>query len=846
MTQVLSYSWYPAFLASAIALFAVMLQAELSPAWAAYASIFVVALVVVALEQWFPEREDWRPQWSDVTADAAFMALVQIALPRLLLGFMLLAMAHWMHEHEPSDLWPHHWSLAAQAVVMVLAVDFTRYWLHRACHTFMPLWRLHEVHHSPDLLYTLNVGRFHPLEKVLHFSLDTVPFLLLGVAPEVVAAYFVLYSVNGFFQHSNIRLRYGWLNYLVGSAETHRWHHAKDPKTASCNFGNTTILWDLVFGTWYLPEDRALEIGIMDAGYPKGFWVQMITPFGSRGGRRRSLDRWLADAMVTLHLRAMRCLHARKIAAAARDPMRVQYRLLEKILRDNAETSFGRRHGFHAALRYEEFARRVQVSDYEALRPYVDAEITRAETALTHERPVQYARTSGSTGRPKDVPITASYRKALRRIQRAAVAFQHRACPSAFQGAILAIVSPAREGELANRKPFGSASGIVAGSTPSMIQEKFVVPTPVFTLLDSRLKYLTILRLALARPDITYLGSANPSTMLALIKLYREQHAALIDDVRQGSFFLRHQVPAEVWPSVRERLTADPQRAAALNRLHMNGASARIADLWPRLRLVVTWTRGSAGVTVDALRQELAPKTRILELGYLSSEFRGTFTVGRRAGSGWPTLDTHFFEFVERDRWERGDPHFLTLDRLRKGADYYIIVTTPAGLYRYFINDVVRVRGFLHRTPLLEFVQKGRGVTNITGEKLYEEQVLSAVRSAMADLRQVPRFVIMLADEEQRAYRLYVEPGDGPPLPEARRLAEAVDAKLHELNLEYAAKRESGRLGPIEATWLAAETGEAYKQACVRQGQREAQFKPPTLAYRRGFGFELKAYVRGA
>jgi len=110
---------------------------------------------------------------------------------------------------------------------MVLAVDLLRYALHRACHRYPLLWRLHEVHHSPEILYALNVGRFHPIEKALHFMLDTVPFLIFGVAPEVIAGYFLLYSVNGFFQHSNLRLRYGWLNYLVGSAETHRWQASR-------------------------------------------------------------------------------------------------------------------------------------------------------------------------------------------------------------------------------------------------------------------------------------------------------------------------------------------------------------------------------------------------------------------------------------------------------------------------------------------------------------------------------------------------------------------------------------------------------------------------------------------
>ena len=61
------------------------------------------------------------------------------------------------------------------------------------------------------------------------------------------------------------------------------------------------------------------------------------------------------------------------------------------------------------------------------------------------------------------------------------------------------------------------------------------------------------------------------------------------------------------------------------------------------------------------------------------------------------------------------------------------------------------------------------------------------------------------------------------------------------LNVEYMAKRESERLGPIGAAWLAADTGEAYKQFCVKHGQREGQFKVVALAYRKEFSFDLDA-----
>jgi hypothetical protein len=169
-------------------------------------------------------------------------------------------------------------------------------------------------------------------------------------------------------------------------------------------------------------------------------------------------------------------------------------------------------------------------------------------------------------------------------------------------------------------------------------------------------------------------------------------------------------------------------------------------------------------------------------------------------------------------------------------------VTTPAGLYRYFINDVVRVTGFWNATPFIEFLQKGKGVTNITGEKLCEAQVLQAVRETLAARGRSARFVMALADEQALRYRLYLETESGAPLDSAAIAAE-VDARLAQLNVEYQAKRESERLRPLEVRQLAPETGEAYKRQCVSQGQREGQFKMVAIDYRRRFAFDLDAHA---
>lgn len=544
--------------------------------------------------------------------------------------------------------------------------------------------------------------------------------------------------------------------------------------------------------------------------------------------------------LIALYLRATAWRQGARIAWMARNPMKVQRRLLERILADNQTTRFGREHGFEKIGVYQDYVRNVPVCEFEGLRSFIEAEIDHGEAALTVSPPLCYMRTSGTTGKPKDLPLISTHLSALRRIQRTAVAFQHRNYPQGFAGSILALTSPASEGTLPNGKPYGSASGVVSRSTAGSIRNRFVLPHQVLGIADSRLKYLLILRLALERRDISYIGAANPSTLLALMKIYREYREQLISDIRNGGFFLMADLSADVAAAVAPRLFANAVRAGELARMDTR---ERLADLWPGLHLIVSWTCAGAGVAAAALKQELASHTKILELGYVSSEFRGTITLGRSSGSGFPTLDTHFFEFVEREKWDRGQAEFLTLDEVRKGGLYYVIVTTPSGLYRYFINDLVEVTGVLHRTPLLRFVQKGKGVTSITGEKLYESQVLAAVSSAMQILGRQAHFLMMLADETQARYRLYVEAGDIETLPSADTLASLVDAKLAALNLEYQAKRESLRLGDISVHWLLPGTGDAYKRHCVAQGQREGQFKTIAVAYLKDFPFDFVPHI---
>jgi sterol desaturase/sphingolipid hydroxylase (fatty acid hydroxylase superfamily) len=276
-------SWhYPAAVALVFALFALMQSQGASLIASTYIPIVVAAAVVTGLELKFPHRLEWRPPSGEIRTDLAFMVAVQLALPPLVAFVFTYALVEPARALELplSALWPHGWPIWMQALLMILTVDFLRYWLHRAAHENQMLWRLHSVHHSVVQLYWLNRARFHPFEKALLWVLDSLAVLRMSVDARVLALYYIAYSTNGFFQHSNVRVRYGFLNYIVGSAETHRWHHSRVPEESNANYGNTVIIWDLVFGTWYLPRERDIvDLGLQDPTYPKSFLNLMRAPF---------------------------------------------------------------------------------------------------------------------------------------------------------------------------------------------------------------------------------------------------------------------------------------------------------------------------------------------------------------------------------------------------------------------------------------------------------------------------------------------------------------------------------------------------------------------------------------
>ena len=283
MRSIVAWTAYPVVIILALSLYQLLLNnTPYSSKIIAYIPVVFGAAIITFLESYFPYRDEWTPEISDVGNDLTFMVFIQIVLPKLLSFLFASTLLSYLQTKEIflKGFWPHQFPSFIQAILMLFLADLLRYWLHRAAHEWEPLWRLHAVHHSPHKLYWVNVGRFHPLDKALQFLLDAFPFIIVGVSEEVLSIYFVFYAINGFFQHCNINLRLGFLNYLISGPELHRWHHSILIRESNRNYGNNLIVWDLLFGTWFLPKEKSVDgLGLKNRQYPLDFASQIRTPF---------------------------------------------------------------------------------------------------------------------------------------------------------------------------------------------------------------------------------------------------------------------------------------------------------------------------------------------------------------------------------------------------------------------------------------------------------------------------------------------------------------------------------------------------------------------------------------
>lgn len=487
---------------------------------------------------------------------------------------------------------------------------------------------------------------------------------------------------------------------------------------------------------------------------------------------------------------------------AARDARRTQARVLNSLVQRHATSDFGRRYRLASVRHHADFVSHVPIQGYEDLRPYVDRIAAGEYHALLGRglRPLMLAMTSGSVDRPKYVPVTREFLRDYRRgwnIFGVSALLDH---PDAWLRGILQVSSPMDVARSASGLPCGAISGLLASAQKRLVRKCYVCPSIVGRISDHEARYYTVMRLSLPC-DVAWMITASPATHLALAATGVRYAPELIRDIHDGTLNPPGDMPAGVRTALCHHLRPDPSTA-----IRLEETAHRYGELLPkhywRLALLSNWTGGSMKLHLDQFPKYFGD-TPVRDIGLLATEGRVTLPFEDASPAGILDVQSSYFEFVEGDApitisTPTLQCHELTVDRV-----YRVIMSTSAGFFRYDLGDYVRVRGFYAETPLLEFLHRGAFVSSMTGEKLTEWQAVTAFERACAAFG-VARNLFVLAPVwgDPPYYRLHFE----QPVARIQEMERQVDEELARLNIEYAAKRSSQRLGPVSINALAAGT----------------------------------------
>jgi len=538
----------------------------------------------------------------------------------------------------------------------------------------------------------------------------------------------------------------------------------------------------------------------------------------------------LAKTLITLKGLPQKYLFEKLTAA----PHQSQSRLLLKIINENRNTEYGKKNNFNKISGVEEFQNNIPVNSYTDLEPYINKMVHGGINILTDEPPILFNVTSGTTDKPKYIPVTNTTKKRN-------VLTHHQWLYRALTGHLdflngkyLLISSPAIEGYTQSGIPYGSLSGLIYKNLPPIVRRSYALPYELGHIQNYDLRYYIAARLALEK-DISFIATPNPTTLVKLAETCAIYQDEIVKSMYEGELFTSftfdiNKNDQNIIDSIVASLKPNKSRAEFCSNIIEKHKNLKPSCCWPSLKLIGCWLGGSVGYHANKLNDDYGdiPKR---DLGYAASEGCFTLPYTDNTPGGILVLQNNFYEFIKEEDVHAAMPRVCLSHELEKGGKYKVIITNESGLYRYDINDMIKVEGFYNSTPVISFAGKTGDFINITGEKVHINQILMSFRTVSSELRVKINQFRVVPNYEKLRYEIFIQFEEDIPDEIIRnKLIPAIDEALSDANMEYAQKRKSKRLYYPCIHVMDRKWEEDVKKAFLVSGKRDIQYKWKTIS----------------
>lgn len=497
---------------------------------------------------------------------------------------------------------------------------------------------------------------------------------------------------------------------------------------------------------------------------------------------------------------------------------------LQQLLEDNKHTEYGRKYDFSEIDTAEEYQKKVPLSDYTNYREYVRRMRKGERDILTSYEVEYYILTSGSTGEQKRIPLTKT---ALERM----VPFIYHASfleeGVEEDGKYLHISIFHRELEEEEQDTILSVayySHLLKTQKANLDRRYLGTTALLFSKEVENVPYVKAW-IAFSSLKITGIQAIFLYDILLFCHWLELHWKDVIRDMEQRKIPDAVKIPDRVRKELLALPAVSKERLYFLKNELEKGMEGILERLWPEIKFVNGISSTIFFVQEDSLRKYLG-KIPVNYFCYAASECMIAAVLRGEEKKNVLLPENGFFEFIPYENGITKEEEIKNIWELEEGKTYEMVVTNFSGLYRYRMNDIVRVTGFYYESPLLEVCFRRNQLLNIAGEKLNMEAVSMAMKelentlqtemtefSVVEDIRSIPGnylCFIEITDEKEIAY----------PKEELGHLLDEILKQTHD---DY---REVRLLEMIEEPKVYMVRNGTHKEHKERLGSLQAQNKP--------------------
>lgn len=468
-----------------------------------------------------------------------------------------------------------------------------------------------------------------------------------------------------------------------------------------------------------------------------------------------------------------------------------QEKVFQHLIKNAARTDFGKEHGFSSIRSHEDYVRQVPVRDYEKFKPYIEKIKAGRQHVLWKGLPMYFAKTSGTTSGVKYIPITKdSIPNHINSARNALLCYMAETGNTAFADGKMIFLQGSPELERVGGIPTGRLSGIAHHFVPSYLRK-------------NRL----------------------PSYETNCIEEWEEKLGKIVDETINKNMTLIAGIP--------------PWMQMYFDRLSARSGK-KIGELFPGFRLMV-----QGGVNFEPYKAKLfesiGRQIDCIELFPASEGFFAFQDSQKHAGMLLNTNSGIFFEFIPLSDIGKAGARRLTLQDVKQGEQYALIISSNAGLWAYDIGDLVK---FISTDPY-RIVVTGRTKHYISafGEHVIGEEVDKAMMEAIRQdgKAHVTEFTVapVVGSATGGSYHEWFIEFDRMP-DDPGRFALFLDEALRRQNIYYDDLIKGHILNRLKITFIRKDGFIDYMRSIGRLG---GQNKLPRLSNNRDIAEAMSGYL---